>query len=88
MINMIKLEFIPSTVCWVHKRGEAQAKLAVYVSGSNWDSTGVHDRSSNGPLFTPFSVLVLTQILQPSMFLMVVAKGTYYSQSQNSTADQ
>ncbi|KAF9582283.1 hypothetical protein BGW38_000407 [Lunasporangiospora selenospora] len=29
MINMIKLDFVPSAICWVHKRGEAQAKVAI-----------------------------------------------------------
>ncbi|KAI5121089.1 hypothetical protein M0805_008602 [Coniferiporia weirii] len=29
MINMIKLNFVPQTCCWVHRRGQAQALLAV-----------------------------------------------------------
>jgi WD domain, G-beta repeat len=32
MINMIKLGFTPKACCWVHKRGQAQGILAVYVS--------------------------------------------------------
>lgn len=31
MINMIKLGFVPHACCWVHKKGKAQALLAVYV---------------------------------------------------------
>ena len=30
MINIIKLGFKPHSCCWVHKRGQAQALLAVY----------------------------------------------------------
>ena len=30
MINMLKLGFVPLTCCWVHRRGQAQALLAVY----------------------------------------------------------
>ncbi|CAE6520832.1 unnamed protein product [Rhizoctonia solani] len=29
MINMLKLDYTPKTACWVHKRGQAQALLAV-----------------------------------------------------------
>lgn len=35
MINMIKLGFIPHACCWVHRRGRAQALLAVYVHPLN-----------------------------------------------------
>ncbi len=31
MINMIKLGYTPNTCCWVHRRGQAQGLLAVYV---------------------------------------------------------
>ena len=31
MINMIKLGFAPKACCWVHRRGQAQSILAVYV---------------------------------------------------------
>jgi hypothetical protein len=31
MINMIKLGFTPKACCWVHRRGQAQGILAVYV---------------------------------------------------------
>lgn len=31
MINIIKLGFKPHACCWVHKRGQAQGLLAVYV---------------------------------------------------------
>ncbi|KAG0272240.1 Peptidyl-prolyl cis-trans isomerase cyp15 [Linnemannia exigua] len=51
MINMIKLEFIPSTVCWIHKRGEAQAKVAV----SDADSSAIHifdGRGDGKPMFS------------------------------------
>lgn len=32
MINIIKLGFKPHACCWVHKRGQAQGLLAVYVT--------------------------------------------------------
>jgi hypothetical protein len=32
MIGMIKLGYTPLSCCWVHKRGQAQALLAMYVS--------------------------------------------------------
>ena len=32
MINIIKLGFKPHSCCWVHKRGQAQGLLAVYVT--------------------------------------------------------
>ncbi|KAF9134592.1 Peptidyl-prolyl cis-trans isomerase cyp15 [Mortierella sp. 14UC] len=51
MINMIKLEFVPSTVCWIHKRGEAQAKVAV----SDADSSAIHifdGRGDGNPMFS------------------------------------
>ncbi|CAI2163147.1 3521_t:CDS:10 [Funneliformis geosporum] len=28
MINMMKLEYVPNSICWVHKRGQAQSLLA------------------------------------------------------------
>jgi hypothetical protein len=31
MINMVKLGYRPNDCCWVHKRGQAQGLLAVYV---------------------------------------------------------
>ena len=39
MINMIKLGFVPHACCWVHKKGKAQALLAVYV---------LHNRTHTG----------------------------------------
>lgn len=32
MINIIKLGYTPHACCWVHRRGQAQALLAVFVS--------------------------------------------------------
>lgn len=34
MINMIKLGYTPHACCWVHRRGQAQGLLAVYVGTS------------------------------------------------------
>jgi peptidylprolyl isomerase domain and WD repeat-containing protein 1 len=34
MINMIKFEFTPRSVCWIHQKGQAQALIAVYVTCS------------------------------------------------------
>jgi peptidylprolyl isomerase domain and WD repeat-containing protein 1 len=31
MINMVKLGFTPKSCCWVHRRGQAQSILAVFV---------------------------------------------------------
>lgn len=31
MINMLKLPYVPNTCCWVHRRGQAQGLLAMYV---------------------------------------------------------
>ena len=36
MINIIKLGFKPHSCCWVHKRGQAQALLAVYENPSSF----------------------------------------------------
>lgn len=30
MINMLKFDFTPYACCWVHRKGQAQALLAVY----------------------------------------------------------
>ncbi|KAK9763570.1 Peptidyl-prolyl cis-trans isomerase cyp15 [Basidiobolus ranarum] len=35
MINMIKLDYIPGCVCWMHKRGQAQALLSCADQNSN-----------------------------------------------------
>jgi peptidylprolyl isomerase domain and WD repeat-containing protein 1 len=34
MINMLKLPYTPLACCWVHKRGQAQGLLAMYVPWS------------------------------------------------------
>lgn len=31
MINMVNLGFTPKSCCWVHRRGQAQSILAVFV---------------------------------------------------------
>ncbi|KAG0238919.1 hypothetical protein BGW42_000080 [Actinomortierella wolfii] len=51
MINMIKLDFTPGALCWVHRRGEAQAKIAI----ADADSPAIHvfdGRGDGKPLFT------------------------------------
>ncbi|OCB88921.1 peptidyl-prolyl cis-trans isomerase [Sanghuangporus baumii] len=49
MINMIKLGFIPHACCWVHKKGKAQALLA--VSESNSGAIRIYDsRGDDKPL--------------------------------------
>jgi hypothetical protein len=45
MINMIKLEFTPKACCWVHKRGQAQGILAVYVSIPFFTGSGAYERT-------------------------------------------
>lgn len=55
MINMIKLDFVPSTVCWIHKRGEAQAKVAV----SDADSSAIHVFDGRGDGKALFSITKL-----------------------------
>lgn len=42
MINMIKLGFIPHACCWVHRRGRAQALLAVYVYPLNFNLLSIY----------------------------------------------
>jgi peptidylprolyl isomerase domain and WD repeat-containing protein 1 len=51
MINMIRLKFKPKSVCWIHQKGLAQAKVAV----SEADNTNIHiydGRSEGTPLHT------------------------------------
>jgi peptidylprolyl isomerase domain and WD repeat-containing protein 1 len=51
MINMIRLKFKPKSVCWIHQKGQAQAKVAV----SEADNTNIHiydGRSEGTPLHT------------------------------------
>ncbi|KAF9161292.1 Peptidyl-prolyl cis-trans isomerase cyp15 [Actinomortierella ambigua] len=51
MINMIQLDFTPGALCWVHRRGEAQAKIAI----ADADSPAIHvldGRGDGKPLFT------------------------------------
>ncbi|KAJ8523183.1 hypothetical protein ONZ45_g325 [Pleurotus djamor] len=64
MINMIKLGFTPRSCCWVHRRGQAQALLA--VSDSQSGVIKIYDgRGTDTPLMTAetlhrFPVSVLT----------------------------
>jgi peptidylprolyl isomerase domain and WD repeat-containing protein 1 len=46
MINIIQLGYTPHCCCWVHRRGQAQGLLAVYVPANcdlsafiNWTSS-------------------------------------------------
>ncbi|KAG0311165.1 Peptidyl-prolyl cis-trans isomerase cyp15 [Linnemannia gamsii] len=55
MINMVKLDFVPSTICWIHKRGEAQAKVAV----SDADSSAIHVFDGRGDGKALFSITKL-----------------------------
>lgn len=55
MINMVKLDFVPSTVCWIHKRGEAQAKVAV----ADADSSAIHIFDGRGEGKALFSITKL-----------------------------
>ncbi|ORX83909.1 peptidyl-prolyl cis-trans isomerase cyp15 [Basidiobolus meristosporus CBS 931.73] len=49
MINMIKLDYVPGCVCWMHKRGQAQALLGCADQNSN--TIYMYDgRGSNKPL--------------------------------------
>ncbi|EJD50595.1 hypothetical protein AURDEDRAFT_135422 [Auricularia subglabra TFB-10046 SS5] len=51
MINMIKLGFTPLTCCWVHRRGQAQALLAVSEDSSS--TIRIYDgRGGDTPLYT------------------------------------
>ncbi|CAG8444879.1 5545_t:CDS:10 [Acaulospora morrowiae] len=51
MINMMKLEYIPNSVCWIHKRGKAQSLVACsdHESGSIYIYDG---RGDGKPLHT------------------------------------
>ncbi|KAG9292622.1 hypothetical protein G9A89_006994 [Geosiphon pyriformis] len=44
MINMIKLDYLPNSVCWVHKRGQAQALVAC----ADQDSGNIHIYDGRG----------------------------------------
>ncbi|KAB5595911.1 Peptidyl-prolyl cis-trans isomerase, cyclophilin-type protein [Ceratobasidium theobromae] len=51
MINMIKLDYTPKTACWVHRRGQAQALLA--ISDENSSTIRIYDGRGDGtPLQT------------------------------------
>ncbi|KAF4577194.1 PPIase cyclophilin-type domain-containing protein [Pleurotus pulmonarius] len=51
MINIIKLGFTPSTCCWVHRKGQAQALLAVTDAASG--SIKIYDgRGNDTPLMS------------------------------------
>ncbi|KAF9348109.1 hypothetical protein BGX26_000448, partial [Mortierella sp. AD094] len=55
MINVIKLDFIPSNVCWIHRRGEAQAKAAV----SDSESSAIHVFDGRGEGKAMFTITKL-----------------------------
>jgi len=48
MINMIDLGYTPAACCWVHKRGQARALLAVYVCSSGFILVLTVNRSEKG----------------------------------------
>ncbi|KAI9091714.1 hypothetical protein DFS34DRAFT_584331 [Phlyctochytrium arcticum] len=51
MINMIKADYLPNTVCWMYKKGQAQALLAC----SDRDTSAIHlydGRGAAEPLLT------------------------------------
>ncbi|KAF8713087.1 Cyclophilin type peptidyl-prolyl cis-trans isomerase/CLD, partial [Rhizoctonia solani] len=51
MINMIKLDYTPKTACWVHRRGQAQALLA--ISDEKSSTIRIYDGRGDGtPLQT------------------------------------
>ncbi|KAG8734112.1 hypothetical protein FRC11_011798 [Ceratobasidium sp. 423] len=51
MINMLKLDYTPKTACWVHRRGQAQALLA--VSDEKSPTIRIYDGRGDGtPLQT------------------------------------
>ncbi|KAG8769827.1 hypothetical protein FRC12_004700 [Ceratobasidium sp. 428] len=51
MINMLKLDYTPKTACWVHRRGQAQALLA--VSDEKSSTIRIYDGRGDGtPLQT------------------------------------
>jgi peptidylprolyl isomerase domain and WD repeat-containing protein 1 len=59
MINMIKLGFAPKACCWVHRRGQAQGVLAVYVLSSSCLllSRLAHDTRQLGTTFWYYSAI-------------------------------
>ncbi|KAH8114737.1 peptidyl-prolyl cis-trans isomerase [Phellopilus nigrolimitatus] len=69
MINMIKLGFVPQTCCWVHRRGQAQALLAVSEQDSG--VIRIYDgRGNDQPLLTldkihraPVHIMTVTRLL-------------------------
>ncbi|CAE6512134.1 unnamed protein product [Rhizoctonia solani] len=51
MINMLKLDYTPKTACWVHRRGQAQALLA--ISDEKSPTIRIYDGRGDGtPLQT------------------------------------
>ncbi|RHZ65105.1 hypothetical protein Glove_319g14 [Diversispora epigaea] len=51
MINMMKLDYVPNSVCWVHKRGQAQTLVACSDQGSS--TIYIYDgRGNETPLHT------------------------------------
>ncbi|KAF8755141.1 Cyclophilin type peptidyl-prolyl cis-trans isomerase/CLD [Rhizoctonia solani] len=46
MINMIKLDYTPKTACWVHRRGQAQALLA--ISDEKSSTIRIYDGRGDG----------------------------------------
>ncbi|CAG8486722.1 1718_t:CDS:10 [Ambispora gerdemannii] len=51
MINVVKLDYIPNSVCWVHKRGQAQALVACADQDSG--NIFIYDgRGDGNPLHT------------------------------------
>ncbi|KAF8319014.1 hypothetical protein DL93DRAFT_2053995 [Clavulina sp. PMI_390] len=54
MINMMKLDFVPLTCCWVHKRGQAQSLLAISDSASG--AIHIYDGRGNGTALEKVSI--------------------------------
>ncbi|CAG8560024.1 9235_t:CDS:10 [Diversispora eburnea] len=51
MINMMKLDYVPNSVCWVHKRGQAQSLVA--CSDQSSSTIYIYDgRGTETPLHT------------------------------------
>ncbi|CAG8473353.1 10592_t:CDS:10, partial [Cetraspora pellucida] len=50
MINMMKFDYVPNCICWIHKRGQAQSLVAcsdhnsnkIYIYDGRGDSTPLH----------------------------------------------
>ncbi|CAE6448309.1 unnamed protein product [Rhizoctonia solani] len=77
MINMLKLDYTPKAACWVHRRGQAQALLA--ISDEKSATIQIYDGRGDG---TPLQTI--TSLHRSPVHLMTVSCSTYSSSTHKS----